>query len=303
MKKFAKYFAALLVVFSLTGCGSEPQLSAYEQQKLEACEEKAQKEVIRLVNMYVDDTYKVIGIPDISDMTMDEVESSVSFLYSQLTQGQASIEVDGYGFYNAVISFRKAIEEMGQLESVGKTSGRIDGQQIIVTVEVKGEKRDGSAEIIFTNDMFAKVKSAALNPTYSLGEKMGKAGLNTLIGISTVFVMLIIISFIISLFKYVYLIERAAAKLGAKLAKSKEARAAKKAAKLAAKEAKANPVGTGIDAAINQIEKNETVQTAPVAAATDDTELVAVIAAAIAAYEGTSADGFVVRSIRKLKRS
>ena len=35
----------------------------------------------------------------------------------------------------------------------------------------------------------------------------------------------------------------------------------------------------------------------------DDTELVAVIAAAIAAYEGkTSTDGFVVRSIKKAKR-
>ena len=31
----------------------------------------------------------------------------------------------------------------------------------------------------------------------------------------------------------------------------------------------------------------------------DDLELVAVIAAAIAAYEGTSADGLVVRSIRR----
>ena len=31
----------------------------------------------------------------------------------------------------------------------------------------------------------------------------------------------------------------------------------------------------------------------------DDTELVAVIAAAIAVYEGTSADGFQVRSIKR----
>ena len=31
----------------------------------------------------------------------------------------------------------------------------------------------------------------------------------------------------------------------------------------------------------------------------DDTELVAVIAAAIAAYEGTSTDGFQVRSIKR----
>ena len=37
---------------------------------------------------------------------------------------------------------------------------------------------------------------------------------------------------------------------------------------------------------------------------TDDLELIAVIAAAIAASEGkTSTDGFVVRSIRKVRRS
>ena len=36
---------------------------------------------------------------------------------------------------------------------------------------------------------------------------------------------------------------------------------------------------------------------------TDDTELVAVIAAAIAAYEGTSVEGLVVRSIRKINRN
>ena len=35
----------------------------------------------------------------------------------------------------------------------------------------------------------------------------------------------------------------------------------------------------------------------------DDTELVAVITAAICTYEGTSADGFVVRSIRRADRT
>ena len=35
----------------------------------------------------------------------------------------------------------------------------------------------------------------------------------------------------------------------------------------------------------------------------DDLELAAVIAAAVAAYTGTSADGFVVRSIRKSNKN
>ena len=38
---------------------------------------------------------------------------------------------------------------------------------------------------------------------------------------------------------------------------------------------------------------------APVVEETDDLELIAVITAAIAAQEGTSTDGFVVRSIRR----
>ena len=46
---------------------------------------------------------------------------------------------------------------------------------------------------------------------------------------------------------------------------------------------------------VTQIEQREEQEQEYV----DDTELVAVIAAAIAAYEGTSTDGFVVRSIRR----
>ena len=50
------------------------------------------------------------------------------------------------------------------------------------------------------------------------------------------------------------------------------------------------------DPVVTQIAKKEELS--------DDTELVAVIAAAIAAYEGSgSTDGFVVRSIRKSNKS
>ena len=44
------------------------------------------------------------------------------------------------------------------------------------------------------------------------------------------------------------------------------------------------------------------VAAAPVQEETDNSELIAVIAAAIAASEGTTTDGFVVRSIRKINR-
>ena len=102
---------------------------------------------------------------------------------------------------------------------------------------------------------------------------MTKAALNTLIGMGTVFVMLIMISLIISLFNFIPKIQAAFSKKG----KKEETKNA------------------GIDNAVTQIAAQEEAEA-------DDTELVAVIAAAIAASEGAaSTDGFVVRSIRKVR--
>ena len=106
-----------------------------------------------------------------------------------------------------------------------------------------------------------------------LGERLESAGLNTLMGIGIVFLMLILISLLISAFNLIHKAEENAAK-------KKEEKLKKDAGEEPAPE---TPV--------------ETV-TAPEAALTEDTELVAVIAAAIAAYEGTSPDGVVIRSIR-----
>ncbi|MCF0133499.1 MAG: OadG family protein [Blautia sp.] len=106
--------------------------------------------------------------------------------------------------------------------------------------------------------------------TESLGAVMLGAAQNTIIGIGTVFVMLLFLSFIISLFKFIPTEEK----------KKAEEKAAAKAAAAAAPA----PV---------PVVQEEYV---------DDNELIAVIAAAIAAAEGTSTDGFVVRSIRKINK-
>lgn len=103
-----------------------------------------------------------------------------------------------------------------------------------------------------------------------LGEAMAKAGLNTLIGMGTVFLVLILISLIIYCFNVIPKIQGAFAK--------------NKAAGQAAME---------VTAAVQAPAEEQAA-----ADETDDLELVAVIAAAIAASEGAvSTDGFVVRSI------
>ena len=108
----------------------------------------------------------------------------------------------------------------------------------------------------------------------SIEDAMAEAGINTIIGISVVFCALLLFVFVISLFKYIYLLDQ---KMQEK--KSGKAPAPKKA---------------------------PTPAPAPVAEATpemDDLELIAVITAAIHAYEeaqGNEVTGdLVVRSIKK----
>ena len=153
------------------------------------------------------------------------------------------------------------MEEIGNITASDAIEATVDDDTIIVTVPVTGEKGEGSVELIFTNDIYLTLTSCTLNLNKSMGELMGKAALNTLIGMGTVFVVLILISLIISCFSFI-------PKLQEKFSK------------------KAAPA----PAAPAVVEEEELA---------DDTELVAVIAAAIAAYEGTSTDGFQVRSIKR----
>lgn len=107
---------------------------------------------------------------------------------------------------------------------------------------------------------------ATAGETLTFVERMERAGLNTLLGMGMAFFVLTLIMFVIMLFPLIFG-ERKPKKTREELAEQ------------------------SIDNTISQIEENE--------ALSDDSELVAVIAAAIAAYEGTSADGVVVRSIRR----
>ena len=102
--------------------------------------------------------------------------------------------------------------------------------------------------------------------------------MNTLMGMGVVFLVLIFISWLISMFKYISVFE----------AKMKQKKAPAPSAAPAAVPAPA-PAADPAPAA------------APAEEACDDTELVSVIAAAIAASEGReSADGLIVRSIKRV---
>lgn len=102
------------------------------------------------------------------------------------------------------------------------------------------------------------------------------AGINTVICLAVVFAVLIFISFLISLFKYIPKLEAALSK----------------------KDKKTGLAENAVVNTVSQIEVKEEEEEL-----SDDLELVAVITAAIAASAGTSTDGFVVRSIRRSNNS
>ena len=113
----------------------------------------------------------------------------------------------------------------------------------------------------------------SFNPVYTTGENMTKAALNTLMGMGTVFIVLIFISWLISCFRYIRQYED----------------------KMNQKKTPA-PLPVVAKAASDP-------SPAPAADLTDDLELVAVITAAIAAFTGASEDGLVVRSIKRAPAS
>lgn len=187
-----------------------------------------------------------------------------------VSQGAIEQYVDQPALYNGFLGWKSALDDIGVYEGVSSGSVSFEDEEVTITVEVLGSSHNAAVEIVL-DDALATYIGITTNVHYSTGEIMAKAGMNTVIGMGTVFVVLILISLIISCFTLV-------SKFEAKQKKEEPAAAAA-----------AAPV-------VEQIEAKEELS--------DDTELVAVIAAAIAAYEGAaSTDGFVVRSIRKSNKS
>lgn len=254
-------------VFGLTACGSEEKLTEREQKNVDLAKKCAVEEVLPTLEMFMNDENLKLDDYTIDEYTAEEIAYMVSEKYG--------FKTEGYAFIGAADSFRSAQKSIGSITKKpaadsADVKAKIDGNQIIITLQVEGEKKNAEAEIIFSNDMFLTLESAALNPVSSFGEMMGKAALNTVIGMGTVFLVLVLICLIISCFGVI-------PKMQAAFSKKKEANA------------------SGVDNAVGQIARQEETKDA-----SDDLELVAVIAAAIAASEGASStDGFVVRSIRR----
>lgn len=201
--------------------------------------------------------------------SVSTIESLVGYDNASMEQAIAeNPDMDEF-VKSAFESWMSSSEELGAYQGMEETTAqecvKKDGSKYIITLDADFENRDAVVEMVY--DMKLNPESVGFSANYSMGEKMKDAGMNTIVGLAIVFFMLLFLSFTISLMKYIPGIVESFGR------KKKEA-----------------PVQEPEVFAAEPVQEEEL---------TDDAALVAVIAAAIAAAENTSADGFVVRSIRK----
>lgn len=157
-----------------------------------------------------------------------------------------------------------AADKVGDFESFGDFTVTKAGKTITCKQGLDYSKRD--AELVFvytTRGSHMVLTGVNLNLKYTLGETMGRAGMNVLLGMGTVFAILIIICLVIYAFNIIPYLQK-------KFSEDKQ------------------PVEAAVETAREVIPVDN-----------NNDELIAVIAAAVSAYTGESTDDFVVRKIRR----
>lgn len=219
---------------------------------------------------------------DYNGMTYDELETSARSLASNLTESEDAQLDEVISYYEQyedmpLVSLIKRWKELkpdlGEFEDLGDFAIDKSGKTLTTTLVMNFSGRDITLTCVY-NYLDMQITDMTLDEIYSLGEKMQKAAMNTLMGLGTVFMILILISLVIYCFKVIpYLQEKAKAKNA--------------------------PAPENVPAAAPAVPAAPVLMEEPVQ---DDTELIAVIAAAVAACDGAlAADGFVVRSIKRRK--
>ena len=188
--------------------------------------------------------------------------ADMSIVIEQNREGGAEALAAGLESYQALL------DDLGAFVSTGDGFVEEIKGGYSITVNSQFAKRPVEFVITLDKDM-VNITSMTFNPVYTTGEKLAKAGMNTLMGMGTVFIVLIFISLLIGCFRYINKWEE----------------------NMKNKKNGGAPALAESPASAPAFRADENL--------VDDLDLVAVITAAIAASENTSADGLVVRSIRR----
>lgn len=260
----------LSCLLGLTACGAEVKSNTVEGSRYSS-DIFTQESLKGFAESLEDNNFEGWYLQGI---TPDNFESNLYFdIALNSTDERYEVLASGYD------SWYKALDDLGYnsaetlandifVKEVNYEVNKDD--ELVVNAVLQGTKHTADMEIYLTNR--GEVTDIGVTVNKTTAEKLENAGLNTLLGMGMAFTILVLISLIISLFPMLF--------GGNKKKKESDKEITQKA----------------MDNTINQIAEQEDLSS--------DAELVAVIAAAIAAYEGSAGtDGFRVRSIRKVNNN
>ena len=181
---------------------------------------------------------------------------------------QAQEDANNHVLVEALTSWKNMIPDTGAFVSVESSAADRQDDEYVCDIVAQFEERKVDCQVYFDMET-GEPTAISFAPRYTTGERMERAGLNTLIGMGTVFCVLIFISLLIYCFKFINAWD-------------------------AKRQAKPEPAPAPVPAPVSAPAEENLAE---------DEELVAVITAAIAASTGTPADGLVVRSIRRVPRA
>ena len=273
MKSKIKYILLLAVLcFGLTACGEEPD-------HLDA---QGTEMMIMMHNSTLQKSfanpYQVYNTMVMFSLALEGEQVSLDYLdgieHGAKQQGDSAAE--DIVMVKGIRAYLDNQEDIGNPRLHDEenpyyyVANNLDG--VTAVMDIDGDIHNATIEYIYNN--YYELTNINISVQLSLEESMKKAGINTLIGMGTVFAMLIMIMIIISAMKIIPTLQNA-------FAKKKE-----------------EPKGSeaSINNTIAGIIERETAEA-------DSDELIAVIAAAIAAASAESGEtgDFVVRSIRRVR--
>lgn len=251
-KKISLFLCVGLATLCFTGCSAKSSEAEYDVATME-------------------ETVDVI-ISSFAAMADEDFEQ-----YKDLTEYQlnyvmmnSGLRIEAENFLAMIDSWEAGEDECGAYVSHGDYKVDVKGDEVVISTEAEYENRKATLSFAFSKDSY--LESMDVSASYAMNEILTKAGLNTVLGMGTVFAVLIFLAFLISMMKYIPTLLDMVSKKGTESAEP------------------VTQIPQPSAPSAVAVQKVDTV---------DDLELIAVITAAIAAQEGTTTDGFVVRSIRR----
>ena len=153
---------------------------------------------------------------DTSYLSTEDALSCAEYYFDGLSQMSSEqleeAEKQGYDvsvFKSAYSSYESSIDEIGVVTGMGELKQNTmdaDMTEGTILAVVEGTDHNATVEVIYEK---SALTSLTVNTVYTFGESMEKAALNTLLGMGTVFCVLILISLLISCFNFIPKIQAA----------------------------------------------------------------------------------------------